>query len=149
EVEDHLPDPPIPVFNTSDLAHPLPSDQQLPSNGLASSNESNSPSSPASSPPPISVDTSQAQIEPVPVTTMAVPSNPSSSHPMQTRAKSVVQKPNPKYALLHTYDSIPQEPQNLRVSLAHRVGIVLWKMNFHLPTSITLEHWCLDILPCM
>ncbi|GAB2277530.1 hypothetical protein Dimus_039233 [Dionaea muscipula] len=41
------------------------------------------------------------------------------SHPMVTRAKSGIHKPNPKYALLHDYASIPKEPKSVKSALSH------------------------------
>lgn len=41
------------------------------------------------------------------------------SHPMVTRARARIRKPNLKYALIHTYDSIPKEPCNIGSDLFH------------------------------
>lgn len=40
-------------------------------------------------------------------------------HNMQTRSKSGVHKPNPKYALLHQYDAIPKPPKTIKVAIQH------------------------------
>ncbi|KAJ0028636.1 hypothetical protein Pint_36096 [Pistacia integerrima] len=64
-------------------------------------------------------------VAPQPTTTSTGSPNPTSAslgniHPMVTRAKLGVVKPNPKYALTTiTSDNVPREPQNIKTALAH------------------------------
>lgn len=56
------------------------------------------------------------------------------NHPMVTRSKSGVMKPNPPYALISLLD-LPQEPNNIKVALQHEGWITTMKKE-----SVTPKH---------